>query len=232
MAYNLEKNAKVYDTETQFSKIFIEKIFEEYKVYFTGDRCLELGAGNGYMTKKLVEEFKNVTVVDGSETLLKKMDDQNNLKKVYSMFEDYKTNEKYDTILMNHILEHLENPVTILKRSLDWITGDGHILIGVPNAKSFHRLAGVKMGLLETEYDLNERDYALGHKRVYDFNMLLKHVDEAGLKVKKEGGVFLKFLSNKQIDDYLSPDAIDAYFNIAPQFYQSAALIYVIVCKK
>lgn len=232
MAYDLEKNAKVYDSETQFSKIFIEKIFEEYKGYFSGDECLELGLGNGYMTKKLIKVFKHVTVVDGSKTLLSKIDDQNNLKKVCSMFEDYETNDKYDTIIMNHILEHLENPVTILRRAKEWMSNNSNILIGVPNAKSFHRLAGVKLGLLKTEYDLNERDHALGHKRVYDFDLLLKHLDEAGLKVKKEGGVFLKFLTNKQIDNYLSPSIIDAYFKISPQFYHNAALIYVVASKK
>ena len=68
---------------------------------------------------------------------------------------------------------------------------DGICIVGVPNAKSFHRLAAVKMGLLKSEYDLNSRDLELGHYRIYDLELLKNHMDQAGFKIKFESGIFL-----------------------------------------
>ena len=104
---------------------------------------------------------------------------------------------------MNHVLEHIEFPHLLLNDIYSWLSDDGICIIGVPNAKSFHRLAAVKMGLLNSEYDLNQRDIELGHYRVYDLELLKSQVNLAGFKILEEGGVFLKFLSNIQIEKLL-----------------------------
>jgi hypothetical protein len=46
------------------------------------------------------------------------------------------------------------------------------------------------MGLLSSEYELNERDKALGHYRVYDLNTLTTDATAAGLKIVDKGGIF------------------------------------------
>ncbi len=116
-----------------------------------------------------------------------------NLEKHNSLFETFNTNEKFDTIILNHVLEHIEEPITLLKHIKNWLSPDGVLILGVPNAKSFHRLAAVKMGLLNSEYDLNERDHQLGHYRVYDFKLLLNDIKKADLKVKFKGEFLLNF---------------------------------------
>ena len=212
-----------------FDLTLVKKGFEKYKSHFKGSNCLELGPSYGYMTSELVEVFERVVVVEGSQTLFKSIPNFNNLEKHNSLFENFSTEEKFDTIILNHVLEHIENPVSLLKRIKTWLTPEGVLIVGVPNAKSFHRLAAVKMGLLTSEYELNERDHQLGHFRVYDFNSLIKDVEKAGYKVQFKGGLFIKFLSNTQIQEFLSPEIIDAYFELGDQFIENCAEIYTVL---
>ena len=70
------------------------------------------------------------------------------------LFEDFRPAEAFDVVVMEHVLEHVEDPVGILKLAKPWLAPGGQVVIGVPNAHSFHRLAAVKMGLLKDVYEL------------------------------------------------------------------------------
>lgn len=233
MVNNPEKFANFYSIKNLgFDLILVDKCYDTFKRFFVGNSCLELGPATGYMTKNLVNSFQHVTAVEGSKTLFEKIPGYPNLTKINCLFEDYNPSEKFDTIIINHVLEHLEDPINTLKRAYNWLNKNGVCIIGVPNAKSFHRLAAVKMGLLNSEYDLNSRDIELGHHRVYDLDLLKLHVKEAGFKILHESGIFLKFLSNAQIEKMLDENIINAYFELASEFYQNAAEIFVIATKK
>ena len=121
----------------------VSKGFNKFKDHFYGSNCLELGPSYGYMTSELVNVFDRVVAIEGSETLFNAIPDFNNLEKHNSLFENFSTDEKFDTIILNHVLEHIENPVLLLKKIKSWMSPDGVLIIGVPNAKSFHRLAAV-----------------------------------------------------------------------------------------
>ena len=203
--------------------------YEQFKPFFIGKSCLELGPATGYMTQLLVNDFEQLTLVEGSLELLNQIPAYSNTTKIHSLFEDFVPACLFDTIIMNHVLEHIAEPVKLLKRIKQWLHPNGKFIIGVPNANSFHRLAAVKMGLLSKENELNDRDKELGHYRVYDFELLKSHIQEAGFIIIKEGGVFLKFLSNNQIETLLADDVVDAYFKLGEQFKENCAEIYVVV---
>jgi 2-polyprenyl-3-methyl-5-hydroxy-6-metoxy-1,4-benzoquinol methylase len=227
-----ENFAKFYtEDKLGFDLKLIEHGFKIFKPFFKGSTALELGPGNGFMTKYLVREFSKLTIVEGSKTLTDQIPDYENIIKINSLFENYEPNECYDTIIMNHVLEHIENPIELLKKVYNWLDNKGVLILGVPNSKSFHRLAAVEMGLLKSEYELNERDVELGHYRVYDLELLKNEVHLANFKILKEGGIFLKFLSNKQIENYLSDSVVSAYFNLAEKFYHNSAEIYLVLKK-
>lgn len=227
-----ESYSGFYKTEKLgFDLKLVEKGFYTFKPFFTGKSCLELGPATGYMTKHLQGCFEKLTAVEGSKTLIDQIPDYPNLHKVYCLFEAFVPNEQFDTIVINHVLEHLEDPIALLKNARNWMMDHGVCIVGVPNAKSFHRLAAVHMGLLKSEYELNSRDLELGHLRVYDLDTLKKHVLEAGFIIKAEGGLFLKFLSNAQIEKNLEDDVVEAYFSIAKEFYVNSAEIFLILEK-
>jgi hypothetical protein len=102
------------------------------------------------------------------------------------------------------------------------------LAIGVPNAKSIHRLAAVEMSFLKSIYELNERDHELGHHRIYDFDLLEKDIVDAGLKARDKIGVFFKPLSNKQINETWTNDMIEGFYKLGFQFRENAAEIYII----
>jgi len=212
-----------------FDLKLVKEGYKQFHDFFVGHSCLELGPASGYMTKLLVNDFKEVVSVEGSSELIQKIPKFNNLTVIHSLFENYIPQQKFDTIILNHVLEHIKDPVKLLLKIKSWLTANGRVIVGVPNAKSFHRLAAVKMGLINSEYDLNRRDIELGHYRVYDFESLEKDCLKARFKIIFKGGVFLKFLSNNQIDKLLNDKIVNAYFELGDQFKANSAEIFLVL---
>ncbi len=53
-----------------------------------------------------------------------------------STIEDFRPVGRYDAIVLQHVLEHLPDPLTTLKRICGWLTDTGLVYIRVPNAAS------------------------------------------------------------------------------------------------
>lgn len=213
-----------------FDKKLIELRYRSIKPYIKSGRGLELGSAQGDMTPYLINHFDTMISVDGSKELLDLIPQYKNHTKVHSYFENYEPEGVFDTIIMEHILEHVDSPVPLLARVKKWLAPEGVLIIGVPNALSIHRLAAVKMGLLKSCYELNERDHEVGHKRVYCTKTLHADITNAGLNIIKSGGSFLKPLSNKQINDTWSEDMIEGFYLLGTEMPEQAADIYA-VCK-
>lgn len=203
---------------------------DSIKKYFRGTTCLEIAPAQGIHTKHLVNIFESVDLIDGSQNLLDLIPNYSNCRKYHSLIEDFEPNQLYDTIIMDHLLEHLENPVKGLSRIKNWLKDDGVLIVGVPNAKSFHRLLGVKMGLLDSIYSFNERDVKLGHFRIYDLDTLQTDAKLAGLNVINTDGVFFKILSNSQLNSY-EEKTIIGFYQLGKEFKENCAEIYII-CQK
>ena len=217
--------------QLDFDRVLINYRFEKLKKFFYGKTCLELGPAEGEMTKRIVEEFESVTVVDAATDLLNKIPNYKNLIKINSLFENFKTKEKYDTIIMDHILEHVDDPISLLKMSLNLLNDNGKILVGVPNANSIHRLVAVKMNILNNQCDLNERDILVGHRRVYTVDSIKNDILSSGLTILKSGGIFFKPLSNKQIQNTWSNEMIEGFYRLGEDFQDFSAELYVICTK-
>ena len=232
----LDQSASVYQNTiiAGWQKLYIQKreyLYQTLKQYHLPDKVLELGSADGVMTERLCQDFNKITVVDGSKEFLEKISRHINhpeLCLVHSLFEDYNPTERFNTIYMNHIIEHLEDPVAILKRSQNWLANDGRVLIAVPNANSIHRLVGVKLGMLAKKDDLNEQDVLLGHKRVYTPELLKDHVEKGGFKVIKYGGLMIKPISNRQIEKEWSQELINAFFALSEDLPDLCLEIYIV----
>lgn len=84
------------------------------------------------------------------------------------------------------------------------------------------------MGLLKESCDLNERDHALGHRRVYTQDTLRMDVLAARLQLLEMGGVFFKPLSNKQIQDHWNEEMIEGFYFLGKDFPENAAELYAV----
>jgi 2-polyprenyl-3-methyl-5-hydroxy-6-metoxy-1,4-benzoquinol methylase len=228
----IQSSAKWYkEGQLDFDKRLIGYRFLSLKPFFVGTSALELGSAEGEMTALIRKEFEHVTSVDGAKELLDIMPDWTNVQKVHSLFEDFDTPVRYGTIFMEHILEHVDDPVSLLRRVSNWMAPDGRVLIGVPNALSIHRLVAVKMGLLSSPYELNDRDHILGHRRVYDLESLTSDISDAGLIPENVGGVFFKPLSNAQMEKNWTDEMINGFFDLGKDFPDRCAELFA-VCRK
>jgi len=222
-----------FSTKTGFNSILIKLRYNEYKKYFKGNNCLEFGCADGEGTKILLHYFDRVVGVDGSKDLINKISHEIRDKRaefIESYFEKFRTKEKFDFIILGHVLEHVDNPVAVIKSAKKCLKESGKMLIDVPNALSVHRQIGKLMGMLPTEYSLNETDISIGHQRVYAWKTLRRDIKKAGLKIVKEGGLFFKPFSNQQMSDLLDENGIIAFNELGKKYPEIAAEIFVI-CK-
>jgi len=232
----LEKSADSYHNTIikDWEKLYHKKreyLFNTLKQYYLPGTALELGSADGILTKRYCNEFEHVTVVDGSELFLKQIKQKikaGNLSLFCSLFEEWETKNKFNNIFMTHILEHLDNPVSVLTKATKWLAKKGRIFIAVPNADSLHRIIGVKLGMIPAKNSLNEQDVILGHKRIYTPKLLKSHVAKAGLKIVKYGGCMVKPLSNRQIEAQWDDKLIDAFFACSNDLPDLCSEIYIV----
>ena len=203
--------------------------FESIRPHLVGPRGLELGPAEGLMSELLAAELEHLTVVEGSRRLLEEIPDSDRITKVHSLFEDFRPPGPFDCAVVYYVLEHVADPVALLRRVRRWVRPAGRVILGVPNAHSIHRLAAVKMGLLDEPWQLNERDRALGHRRVYTWQGLAADIEHAGLELVERTGVFLKPLANSQIEAHWTPQMIRGFFELGRDLPDHAADL-VAVC--
>ena len=147
---NLEQISNYYiKKQPSIDKKLLSFRFETIKKYFKGKRCLEIGSAEGLMTKYLIKYFDEVTVIEGSQKLLNQIPNYRNLIKKNKLLEEYKSKYKYDTIILDHVLEHVKDPNIILRKINTLLSPKGVFIVGVPNADSIHRLVAVEMGILK-----------------------------------------------------------------------------------
>jgi len=182
-----------------------------------GQSALELGCGKGLWTKLLCERYNSVDVVDGSGGLLKQVTSRNiNCKAKLighlALVEDFKPDlgKKWEHIYITFLLEHLLDPVSVLKKIKDYLHKNGRIFLAVPNANSVHRVIAFRAGLIKNISELSDNDKRVGHRHVYTLKLLRSQVNKAGLTIVSEKFLGLKPLSLKQMMD-LSQEVIWAF---------------------
>ena len=215
------------------NKVTIHHSYQLFMKYINPqDNVLELGPAEGTGTAELVKHVSKLTVVEGAELFcdeLKKC--YPDITVVHSLFEEYTPTEKFDKIILGHVLEHVENPVEILKLVKSWLSDNGLILTAVPNSHSIHRQAAVLMGLLKSEKELNETDKHHGHRRVYNTEEFKQDFLKAGLLVKEIGGYWLKPISNKQLEESWTKEMLDAFMVLGERYPDIAAEMFLIAEK-
>jgi SAM-dependent methyltransferase len=170
-----------------------------------------------------------LTLVDGSalfcDELRKKYPDA---EVCHSLFEDYCTDKKFQTIILGHVLEHVSDPVLVLCHIKQFLAEDGCILAAVPNANSIHRQTAVLMGLIPNVKTFSELDKHHGHMRVYTIEEFKSDFISACLYVEKLGGYWLKPLTNSQIEKSWTTEMIETFMKLGEQYPDIAAEIYVV----
>jgi 2-polyprenyl-3-methyl-5-hydroxy-6-metoxy-1,4-benzoquinol methylase len=203
--------------------------FRIFERHLRSGSVLEMGPAEGVMTDLLSQSGRQVTVVEGSRAFCQSLAIRlPGVRVVQSLFEDFAPADRFDNIVLGHVLEHVEDPVAILARAAAWLAPGGRIMAAVPNSRSLHRQAAVLMNLLPSEDALNEMDLHHGHRRVFNPESFRQCFLSAGLVIEIFGGYWIKPTSNRQIEQTWTPDMLFAFMQLGERYPDIAAEIYVV----
>lgn len=186
-----------------------------FEPFFNKGSLLELGSYKGNFTKRFMPYFDDVTCVEASEVAIEEA--RNNLggkvKFVNALFESVSLPKRYDNIVLTHVLEHLDEPVLVLKRiNNEWLAPGGRLFLACPNANAPSRQIAVKMGLIPYNAAVTAAEAEHGHRCTYSLDTLERDAVASGLRVVHRSGIFFKALANFQWDKLLKTDIISAEY--------------------
>jgi len=139
-----------------------------------------------------------------------------NVRVFHSMFEDFKPDVEYDSIIMASAIEHLSNPDQVLASIRSWMSPTGVLVLTTKNRRSLHRRLGVAMGLETSTEQLNEAALATHALRLYDRYDLASLLRQCGWNIQVNTGMFLKVLPTAMMET-LSDALLEGYMSLGDE---------------
>lgn len=104
-----------------------------------GTRILEVGAGLGYFTYALRRAGYDAIGIDVSEEAVSRARSRFGKFYLRESVESYSvgSDEKFDAIVMVEVIEHLENPVSVVESALRLLAPGGSLIATTPNRSYF-----------------------------------------------------------------------------------------------
>lgn len=210
-------------------------MIKSFEPFFNKGNVLELGSFKGDFTRRLLPYFDDVTCVEASDVAIEeakqKLDDK--VTFIHSTFEEVTLPRRYDNIVLTHVLEHLDDPVRVLKRINDtWFAENGRLFLVCPNANAPSRQIAVKMGLISHNEAVTPAEAEHGHRITYTLQTLERDAVAAGLRVVHRSGIFFKALANFQWDrllatDIISKEYLEGCYQLGLQYPDLCASIFL-----
>jgi len=177
--------------------LYFNEIINKNKT--TISNYLEVGGGHGlYISEAITRigkstSFDMVDISQSSLDIAKKMVDNENVNYILSDIFDYNPSKKYDFITMGEVLEHVEDPIALLKKLGELLSDNGKLYITTPtnapaidhiylfkNAKEIRQLINDGGFNIENEFCVFSEDLPAEICEEYKISMLF-----AGVLTKK-----------------------------------------------
>ena len=147
----------------------------DYLFYIKGlhpnSKILDVGSGNGELLFSLYNNgFRNLTGVD--PFISNSIFDQG-IRILKGQIDIL--NEKFDLIILNHVFEHLENPIEMLKLLPNFLTLGGKVILRTPIVNKAFGIYGSNWIQLDPPR----------HLHIFGSEILVETIQKYGLKVKK-----------------------------------------------
>lgn len=211
-------------------------MIRSFEPFFQQGSLLELGSFKGDFTKRFLEHFDNVTCVEASGDALAHAEGKlgDKVKFIHALFETVTLPQRYDNIVLTHVLEHLDDPVQVLKRvNEEWLSEGGRLFLVCPNANAGSRQIAVKMGLISHNAAVTPSEAEHGHRCTYSLDTLERDAVAAGLKVVHRSGIFFKALANFQWDrllqtDIVSKEYLEGCYKLGQQYPDLCSSVFLL----
>lgn len=214
-------------------------MIRSFEPFFRPGSLLELGSFKGDFTRRFLARFVDITCVEASSVAAAEARRRlpETVRIVNDRFETVALPQRYDNIVLTHVLEHLDDPVAVLRRVNDeWLADGGRLFLVCPNANAPSRQIAVKMGLIAHNAAVTPAEAEHGHRCTYTLDTLERHAVAAGLHVVHRTGIFFKALANFQWDRLLQTDIVssaylDGCYQLGQQYPDLCASIFLL-CEK
>ncbi len=233
---NAENEKYAYSFDFDVLHPYMIKSFEPF---FNKGSLLELGSYKGHFTKRLLPYSDDVTCVEASNLAIEDATKELGDKVIFvnGLFEKVALPKRYANIVLTHVLEHLDDPVLVLKRINDeWLAENGRFFLVCPNANAPSRQIAVKMGLITHNSAVTPAEAAHGHRCTYTLDTMERDAVAAGLKVVHRSGIFFKALANFQWDrllqtDIISKEYLEGCYKLGQQYPDLCSSIFL-MCER
>ncbi len=132
-----------------------------------GASVLDVGCGSGRLSKTLLDKGYKVVAVDNDWKAVE-IAKKKGVAAFLSDINYWKTDEKFDCVILGDVLEHIEDDNSALRKIRGMLKPNGCIVVNVP---SYQFLFG-------------KHDVALGHKRRYSDRELKTKLKTSGFKIE------------------------------------------------
>ena len=172
---------------------FDEKLdFIESKISGKQKKILDIGSGPGFFLRRAKERGWNVLGIEPSPIAYEYAKKQK-IPTIQKFFHQVEDNElgKFDAIHIFDVLEHVNDPINILKRIHSLLKKNGIVVIEVPN--DFNPLQKIiQKKLKKDEYwvTLYSKLHKFEHLNYFDFSSISKLVERIGFKIISKESTF------------------------------------------
>jgi len=226
--------------QVQFRKRKIKEILSKYPHH----QLLEIGCGLDAIFLD-ISSYSQLTVLEPCSIFYNKANadiakaKNKNIRIINSLLEeslDQLAKMNFDFILVSSLLHEIPHPEKFLS-SLFQISGDNTVIhINVPNGKSFHRLLGLEMGLINSEYQKSEYNIKFQQNTVFGLESLIEITEYSGFKVIESGSYAFKPFTHLQMQKMMdagimTPEMLDGFYNMEKHLPGMGSEIFVNVSK-
>jgi 2-polyprenyl-3-methyl-5-hydroxy-6-metoxy-1,4-benzoquinol methylase len=211
-------------------------MLRSFAPFFRPGSVLELGSFRGEFTRRLTAHFSDITCVEASGEALAAaraaLGDVAHF--VQGTFDQVTLDRRFDNVILTHVLEHLDDPVGVLRRVGDqWLAPAGRLFLVCPNANAPSRQIAVHMGLITHNAAVTDAERAHGHRITYSLDTLERDARAAGLTVVHRSGIFFKALANFQWDrllatDIISPEYLEGCYQLGHVYPDLCSSIFLL----
>ena len=176
----------MFNQDNQKRFVQIQKLIGENK------RILDVGCAGGEIMQYLKDHNNDVVGLDINEESVK-LCEEKGLKVYLCDIEKESIPEIgiFDVIIMAEVLEHLIDPLVVLKNKVyPLIKSRGYLVISIPNSAYLKHRIKLLFGKIpdfgEYQGEIQEkRPYNLFHKTLFSLNSIKKTLEMAGFEIKK-----------------------------------------------
>lgn len=133
-------------------------------------RLLDVGAGLGVFPYVVKQAGWRCTAVDPDDRAVAHMRDYVGVDAIHGDFMSIGSLARFDIVTFNKVLEHIEDPVAMLRRAHDFVTRDGFVYLELPDGEK------------AAEAGAGREEFFVEHLHVFSFVSIAMLADRAGFQ--------------------------------------------------